>query len=327
MGKQKQEDKVLFHYCNMDVMMKIIRDGQLWMTDISRSSDYNELFLLFPDICYVVEEEYNNNPFVFKYKGLSGVNALKMILGEVSEEINKALSSGRLTSFVVCFSEFGDVLSQWRGYANDGKGCSLGFSLKELQNYCNQNEDQIILKEVEYLNPDKKAVILREEARRLLISIETLRKSAEKAFSEKTIKKEFIEPLMFVLLFHDFEVLILDSLKYKMDFFNEEKEWRLYFKSITKDAETLYASDKELSDWQLQFDKELKVLRGNVAFYVREDCVVSYYPVDLKKISDNAIKRIYLGPKNNSYYLDVELMLKKNGLGTSDVAYSKISYR
>ena len=29
----------------------------------------------------------------------------------------------------------------------------------------------------------------------------------------------------------------------------------------------------------------------------------------------------------HSYYLDVELMLKKNGLGTSDVAYSKISYR
>ena len=38
---------------------------------------------------------------------------------------------GGVTNFVVCFCEDGDVLSQWRGYADNGKGCSLGFSVKQ----------------------------------------------------------------------------------------------------------------------------------------------------------------------------------------------------
>ena len=35
-----------------------------------------------------------------------------------------------------CFSEERDLLSQWRGYANDGAGFSVTFDKEKLDRYC-----------------------------------------------------------------------------------------------------------------------------------------------------------------------------------------------
>jgi hypothetical protein len=40
-----------------------------------------------------------------------------------------------MMTFVACFSEAGDLLSQWRGYANDAQGISIGFYKPILQTF------------------------------------------------------------------------------------------------------------------------------------------------------------------------------------------------
>lgn len=40
-----------------------------------------------------------------------------------------------MTTYTTCFSENGDLLSQWRGYANDAKGISIGFNKDILQTF------------------------------------------------------------------------------------------------------------------------------------------------------------------------------------------------
>ena len=38
--------------------------------------------------------------------------------------------------FGICFSEEGDLLGQWREYADKGTGLSIGFDVKWFENLC-----------------------------------------------------------------------------------------------------------------------------------------------------------------------------------------------
>lgn len=73
----------LYHYCSLPKMANIIRSKQLWMSDISKSNDYEEMQLFIPNIYYEVEELYNKSQFPFKYKGLDGIKALRYIQRDV----------------------------------------------------------------------------------------------------------------------------------------------------------------------------------------------------------------------------------------------------
>lgn len=53
---------------------------------------------------------------------------------ETGDRISGEPDDSMLT-YVVCFSEKMDCLSQWRGYADDGKGISIGFCKKMLESF------------------------------------------------------------------------------------------------------------------------------------------------------------------------------------------------
>ena len=60
-----------------------------------------------------------------------------------------------MKTFCVCFSGSKDKLSQWRGYAQDGKGIAIGFD-KELLEELNQiSEFHIAFEKVIYDNPQE----------------------------------------------------------------------------------------------------------------------------------------------------------------------------
>lgn len=176
----RKRDIILYHYCTMDTFMGVVRNKQLWMSDISRSNDYNELKILFPFIYNKIEEEYTKAEFDFIYKRRSGVTGIKRLLQDVDELLFSFEKNGNLTSFVVCFSEVGDLLSQWRGYANDGKGFALGLSYDELKKYCTRNHKMIEIRKIKYINRAQMEDILERKARSLLKKIGGLRKQVHK---------------------------------------------------------------------------------------------------------------------------------------------------
>lgn len=51
------------------------------------------------------------------------LHAISVVLNEISE----------VDRYVTCFSKEGDSLSQWRAYANNGNGISIGFNRKKLE--------------------------------------------------------------------------------------------------------------------------------------------------------------------------------------------------
>ena len=132
---------------------------------------------------------------------------------------------------------------------------------------------------------------------------------------------------MKVLSFRLFEELLLDSLRYKWADFSEEKEWRMFFRSITKNEKILFANEKELPDWQVRFDKDYLTQHNKIEFFAKEDCIVPYFPLKLMNISSEPIKTVLIGPKNKSYIQDIKLLFAKEKLGKPDIQYSSISYR
>ena len=118
----------LFHYCSNQKCFSILGGKTLRMSDIQKSNDHQELRLFFPRLLHYIESLYIQQPFPFKYRNLTDVSAMMIMVRESLDYWNRRFLDGEFSDFVVCFSEVPDVLSQWRGYADDGKGCCIGFS-------------------------------------------------------------------------------------------------------------------------------------------------------------------------------------------------------
>ncbi len=320
------EDTILYHYCSNKVLASIAKSKQLWMCDIANSSDYSEVRMLIPGLFYAVEELYKDSSFPFKYRDLCDLDGVKRMLRETSEYINNTYANGSLTSFVACFCEKGDVLGQWRGYSNDGKGCSLGFALEELKKYCESSYGVIRLEKVEYVDKNELDKIIREKANDFLRKVKSAREESEEFLKKNYSTPEMFEDFLFFLFAEYFKAIIYDSLKYKWKSFCEELEWRMFFCSITKDAKMLFdKNDKQVESFR-KGDKTTRLLESKIDFEVRDDNIIAYYPVELLELSDNPIKEIWIGPKNKSKKQDMQLLFARHGISEIDIKYSEITY-
>lgn len=321
-----KKDIILYHYCSNHTAVSIIEHQQLWMCDITSSNDYSETQMLIPDLYYAIEEAYGAKPFSFEYGSKKDLEGIRLLLHNASYYIDSTYKSGILTNFVVCLSEDGDKLSQWRGYSNDGKGCAIGFSERALKAYCKQFNGVIRMEKVAYVNLQKMKLIVRKEAEVLLGKIKGLRSESVELFGGGH-SNEIIEVGMCIRLFRYLEETIMESLKYKWESFKEEREWRLFFNSITKDEAVLFDVGDKTAELIRKDDIGINLLSQSIGFHVREDCIVPYYPLGFQEMGDDVIKKVIIGPKNNTRKQDLRIMLAKYGLNSVDVQYSDITYR
>ncbi|WP_397473502.1 DUF2971 domain-containing protein [Pusillimonas sp.] len=101
---------ILYHYCSPEAFLSIIQGKKLWLSRINNMSDYME--------------------------GSWAVGIINQALASLEQEFGSELvqqvadlyNANKFSPYVCCFSEDGDLLSQWRGYASDGHGFSIGFN-------------------------------------------------------------------------------------------------------------------------------------------------------------------------------------------------------
>ena len=219
--------KNLYHYCSNKTCFNILQSKSIWLCDIRKSNDFNELQIFYHDIFYYIWDIYKKNPFSFIYNGESDDSAIMKLLEESKSLWETKFLKGDISDLVMCFSEKNDMLSQWRGYADNGKGCCIGFSYDLLREYCSKLSGLLRLEKITYLS-DKQIE-------------ETTRKYAEDILNElKTLRQWIVENMTHDdedadtngLLGYNFngmlENVFIDSLKYKSRSFKEEKEWRLF---------------------------------------------------------------------------------------------------
>jgi hypothetical protein len=117
-GHSPQE--TLFHYTSLAGAIEIIREGSLFASELRYMSDASELAFTAALLERFTDEQMKVS------------NADPEILVQFKQWLGDTFKQGRQL-FVTCFSEEGDLLSQWRGYCPNGKGVCLGFRPADIE--------------------------------------------------------------------------------------------------------------------------------------------------------------------------------------------------
>lgn len=210
-----------------------------------------------------------------------------------------------------CLSEERDLLSQWRGYAEDGKGVCIGFSkdylewLEEIST--NSEKSGFRLHKVRYEPDEHEAEVAPAfaEAKRLIEEgafnysgkrglldtrtedeLEAERKRIESAHKHLSIALLGLLPKLYLL---------------KTRAFQEEREWRL--------LSHLVSGDKDCS------------------YRVKDHQIIPFRAIDLCEIERMPIVEVILGPKHVTPVRVIEQFLQSHGLSEVRVLRSEASYR
>lgn len=108
------ENELLYHYTGYQALLSIAKSNELWATEIHYFNDASEL-------------TYAANLFKRALEKIEQQDKFDAsLLSQLRDWLAHRLADGHML-FVCCFTEKGNLLSQWRGYTPHGNGVSLGF--------------------------------------------------------------------------------------------------------------------------------------------------------------------------------------------------------
>ena len=124
-----EKPKIVYKYVgSINILESILKNHSIRLNDIQESNDTTELKLIYSIIKTVFYEEYEKDKplYLEKYFNKQQFEDFYIQNTKYINQIENVIH----TQYASCFSRYGDLLSQWRGYADDGKGLSIGFSTK-----------------------------------------------------------------------------------------------------------------------------------------------------------------------------------------------------
>jgi hypothetical protein len=302
--------RVLYHYCSSDAFVSIVTKRAIRLSSLSLSNDSREGRLVGETVVRLAERDGLGTQSGWGSLGIkTDVNRLRDSLSFL-ERIFDGLG--------FCLSEQGDVLSQWRGYADDARGVSIGFNRPYLEKLSASSlgafGQGFTLHRVVYDPATHEAQVepTYKELRNLIDAgayknpgKRTLldgRSDEEVAADDTKIKDANAALLVKLLGLYP----MLHELKSKA--FEEEKEWRLV---------SVYLTGASGS-----------VTHPELEYRARGATVVPYRDYVLNEIADHpAITEIVLGPRHATPPDIIRAMLKQLGFGDVAVRKSAASYR
>jgi len=117
------ENQIIYHYTNLDSALAILKSKCIWASCSDYLNDYREITYTTIGFKDFLQE---------KAKGLKDKSQKKHIDKMLSYYFTNP-EEKRKQIFITSFSGSPDLLSQWRGYADDGYGLSIGFNINELK--------------------------------------------------------------------------------------------------------------------------------------------------------------------------------------------------
>lgn len=113
----------LFHYTDLEALTGIIREHDLWLTNSRFSNDEQEWQYGYKLAKQVINRKIRKSRSKTK----------QAYLKQVANLVDAPPPAG---VYICCFCERDNLLSQWRGYGQDGTGVSLAFNPADFQRYC-----------------------------------------------------------------------------------------------------------------------------------------------------------------------------------------------
>ncbi|GGD89958.1 DUF2971 domain-containing protein [Paenibacillus nasutitermitis] len=257
---------IVYHYCSVDTFFSIIHNSTLRLSDINKVNDYSErkwiLEKIFTELKKTSVQNENSNIFF--------------------EKLWDALVSYESDTFIACFSEEADLLSQWRGYAQDGTGLSIGYSKKVLSTL-----------EVEHFTAFKKVAYGKLE--------------------QSTYIKPIVSNLDNTPMFYGISNLYQNERFnipfYKNPAFREEKEWRLVY----------CQSPNGFLNYNTIGEPRIKANFSKIKIRSDGRRLIPFMELDFSKIKKDLIKSIIIGPKSLIKPDDIRLFLYSEGYDSKNV--------
>lgn len=218
-----------------------------------------------------------------------------------------------IDGMALCLSEHGDLLSQWRGYAGDATGLSIGFSKDWIDRLVSLHREDVTkdepdedgffvsLNRVKYSSDEHEEEVrpIFEQARYFALRDQDPNIPHQQPELPEDIRKRGVglpENFGVALLFLFYKMFILKSSD-----FQAEHEWRLLSYSVRG------VSDKAM-------------------FYPSGSKLIPYRSVDLARLA-GPIRSVILGPKHETPPHLIKQFLAQTGFGDVEVTKSLISYR
>ncbi len=318
MSKENNAPYIVYHYCSLESFLSIMSNKTIRLTNISKSNDRAEIQYCFD----VFEKTLKDSCIEFSKKYVDNDNEeIKKHFSDIDYDslVAKAVVNDSLIYYVACFSAEPDLLSQWRGYANDGKGVAIGFYSKNFM-------DAQYLKNVKYnkITYDMHTVKMELHdyiIRKLKRVHENVDVSAS-PFSYDTAINDIISRMVYNAIF------------YKNPAFSEENEWRLVFYPFGNIKNLLIDHKyKDMSSNQLFYDRMRESMeyekdyhglkRGKLQFKCTDDKIISYVDMNFASKKDFMLAEIVVGPKSNIDDKDLRLFLLSNGYDLSRINIRK----
>lgn len=301
-----ENSKIVYHYCSTDVFMKIISNKTLRLSNIVKSNDSMEIMWITKYVKEVFDKAFNKESTKY-FKNAMSYDEFEKEVNYYSNIFFKE-DQKPYEFFVCCFSKYGDLLSQWRGYADDATGISIGFDINQLinkksenkiLNYNNLKYDEIIYKETNQKSKIKKI------AEKLIKDLKNILKKENVDKAQRT-KEAF---------YNCFQALSNLAVFMKNPFFNEEKESRICYRADIDNKSNIFNQNKNVG-----------LMITDINFASKKNDFVTFVDLSFKGMEKSIIKEVIIGPKCKASESDVINILKLNGI-ECEVRKSNGTYR
>lgn len=278
-----KKSPISYHYCSLETFLAIIGNRSIRLSDINTMNDYSEMhwaYARFIEAVNLVYNEYEKDFFDYLDQHISQAQLHTLTL-------------------LACFSTDGDVLSQWRAYADNGAGVAIGFDSAKLPNLsvrCGMvTYDPAI--QVQYF-------------RDLFAATFPLWKN-DKSKKARKLLDEF-------LVLKAFDMCLMKS-----PAFAEEKEVRVA-RAIVVD----YDKDGwHLSDAGGSGKDKISAQKQPIKYRSKGAGIVAHIDLPIAGIGSDFIKRIVIGPRSENNGNEVSMVLNANGFRGCDITHSLATYR
>ncbi len=310
MSITRERPKLVYHYCSLETFFSIFSNSTIRLSNISKSNDSEEITYLLPkmkNFCANLFGEYNEK-FSDNYR---------LDLDFIDKLFSYKFNEMSLIFYVICFSEEPDLLSQWRGYANDACGVSIGFSTDAFYPLARSIRSSYNFSQVRYSVDD-----LYDQIKNYV----TKKINNDFSGDEKSDSLELLN-----IADTTVSMLLYNSILYKNPNFYEEKEWRLIynpFGNIRRINDKMSYYDR-MSEMFNKFNERGSFIRHPMTFHISNDKIVSHIDLSFYNIRKEFVKEIIIGSKANINDLDLDLFLLSNGFNPLKlyIHKSSIPYR
>ena len=269
-----KEPELVYYYCSIPTFSNIIKNRELWLTSTVDMNDYLELEWAAGVLRQILKERQRQYP----------------------EVVSSFLGCFIPDSFLCCFSAGRDALSQWRAYADDGKGFAIGFDTSEFKTLARSRIDCLDEGLIEFVPVIYDQKLQWEAIENVFASV----CAYGKKFGPNSIAG-----------IRDQISLILRCLyiSLKNPAFSEEQEWRLAKREYVRDCYPMQINNFIITE------RDYRSAKNSIS------------PFHKFLFDDNFVREVVIGPKNTSQTYLIDDFLNTNNHTNVLVSKSSASYR